>query len=250
MPNRILRDGILSSERVSRLSFAAEVFYRRIMSLVDDYGRYTADPVILRSMCYPRRVDQITLDQIEAWMAEATSREGLRPCERPLIRLYEVNGKQYLEVQDFGQTIRANKSKYPTPPDSTEKQPYAPANPRKREIAKTETETETDAKAEPVAVDDIAERMYARHPRKKNKPLVEMELVSFARKHGAAKLEDVDAVHGQWCASEEWQREGGRYVPALDRWISDEGYTQSPPRSGAAVRTMPVMRTPWAEAQA
>ena len=43
MPNRILRDTILRSERVARLSPTAELFYRRLMSVADDYGRYYAN---------------------------------------------------------------------------------------------------------------------------------------------------------------------------------------------------------------
>jgi hypothetical protein len=39
MPSRLLREGILDSEAVNALSFAAEVFYRRLMSVVDDFGR-------------------------------------------------------------------------------------------------------------------------------------------------------------------------------------------------------------------
>jgi hypothetical protein len=42
MPVRILREGILTSERVDTLSPAAEVFYRRLMSVVDDFGRFSA----------------------------------------------------------------------------------------------------------------------------------------------------------------------------------------------------------------
>ena len=44
MPNRILRDGILMSPRVNVLSSEAELFYRRLMSVVDDYGRFSAHP--------------------------------------------------------------------------------------------------------------------------------------------------------------------------------------------------------------
>ena len=51
MPNRILREGILSSERVDALSEGAEILYRRLMSVVDDYGRYFAHPTLIRSAC-------------------------------------------------------------------------------------------------------------------------------------------------------------------------------------------------------
>lgn len=110
MPTRILRDGILESERVDALSVDAELFYRRLMSRADDYGRYTADPVLLRSNLYPRRVDRVTIQQIETWLAEC--------CDgnEPLVQVYEVFGKPYLQIVNFGQRVRSE-SKYPPAPE-------------------------------------------------------------------------------------------------------------------------------------
>ena len=53
MPNMILREGILTSERVNSLTTEEEIFYRRLISVVDDYGRYYAKPELLRSACFP-----------------------------------------------------------------------------------------------------------------------------------------------------------------------------------------------------
>lgn len=108
MPNRILREGILTSDRVNSLGPAAELFYRRLMSVVDDYGRFDARPSVLRVSCYPLKVDSIREADISRSLAEA-QRAGL-------IALYEVGGKPFLQMQDFRQQERS-KSKYP-PPDS------------------------------------------------------------------------------------------------------------------------------------
>jgi hypothetical protein len=107
MPTRILRDGILDSERVDKLSFEAEVFYRRLMSVADDYGRFEADPVILRARCFPRRTDTITVQQIDSWLMETVKAE--------LATVYQLSRKRFVELRDFGQRIRS-KSKYPDPP--------------------------------------------------------------------------------------------------------------------------------------
>ncbi len=40
MPNRVIREGILNSQRVNKLTEPAELFYRRLMSVVDDFGRF------------------------------------------------------------------------------------------------------------------------------------------------------------------------------------------------------------------
>ena len=44
MPNRIIREGHLDSERVDQLSEQAENFYSRLRLVVDDYGRFEYSP--------------------------------------------------------------------------------------------------------------------------------------------------------------------------------------------------------------
>lgn len=110
MPNRILRESILDSEAVDQLSVAAEVFYRRLMSVVDDFGRFDARPSVLRSRCYPLRVTTAREADISRWLAE---------CEKAgLIVLYSVDGKQYLLFHKLGEP-RAKSSKFPAPPAGT-----------------------------------------------------------------------------------------------------------------------------------
>ena len=106
MANRILRDGILTSERVDLLDLGAEVFYRRLMSVVDDYGRYYAKPELLRSACYPLRPD-VLLDQVARWLQECS--------DARLLSTYTVQGKRYLELANFGQRTRT--PRYPGPPN-------------------------------------------------------------------------------------------------------------------------------------
>ena len=60
MPNRILREGILTSERVNNLSMMGELFYRRLFSVADDFGRYTANKKLLRTLVWTFRVDDVT----------------------------------------------------------------------------------------------------------------------------------------------------------------------------------------------
>jgi len=106
MPNRILREGILTSSAVARLGWAEEVFYRRLHSVVDDFGRYYADEGMLRAACYPRQLNKVSDSDIGKW---------LRACvDAALVRVYPAeDGERYLEVVKFGQQVRAKKSKFP-----------------------------------------------------------------------------------------------------------------------------------------
>lgn len=112
MPNRILRDGILTSEAVNSLSCLGEVFYRRLMSVVDDYGRYFAKPSLVRAACYPLQLERVKDMDVVKMMAEVCN---TKPT--PLVLAYEVSGKQYLQLENFKQQVRTN-AKFPAPPDA------------------------------------------------------------------------------------------------------------------------------------
>lgn len=107
MPDRILRQGIVSSDRMAQLTdWGAETFYRRLMSVVDDYGRYDGRPSMLRAYCYPVQLDKAPEATISQWLAECV-RVGL-------VMVYEVEGKPYVQLIDFNQRIQG-KPKWPAP---------------------------------------------------------------------------------------------------------------------------------------
>jgi|SRR5579862_1999294 len=110
MPSRILREGILTSERVDRIAGdpSVEVFYRRLQSVVDDYGLYDARPQLLRSALYPLRIDSVADSDIAGYLRECS--------DAGLVRLYSVEAKPYLQVLDFRQRTRAAKPRFPPPP--------------------------------------------------------------------------------------------------------------------------------------
>lgn len=111
MPNRIVRDGILFSVAISKLTPHAELLYRKLMSVVDDYGRFYAAPTaILISSCYPLQVGSVTSEEIECWLRELEQND--------LLEIYTVEGKATLEIRKFNQRRRANTSKFPTNPNN------------------------------------------------------------------------------------------------------------------------------------
>jgi hypothetical protein len=108
VPNRILREGILTSPRIAKLGWAEEVFYRRLHSVVDDFGRYFADVGLLRAACYPRQLNKVSDSDIGKWLTALV--------EAALVRVYPAqDGERYLELLDFRQQVRAKESKYPNP---------------------------------------------------------------------------------------------------------------------------------------
>lgn len=107
MPNRIVREGILTSEPVNSLDWAEEIFYRRLLSVVDDYGRYSADPRLLLAALYPLKLGSVSVPDVGKWLSKVSA--------AGLVREYSAEGKAYLEVTKFNQQCRAKRSKYPSP---------------------------------------------------------------------------------------------------------------------------------------
>ena len=107
MPNRIIKESICTSENLNNLSLEEEVFFYRLITQCDDFGRMDARPQILRAKCFPLRTDTIQQYDIESWL-QALVRENL-------IIIYTVDGKAYLQMVtwDKHQQKRAKKSKYP-----------------------------------------------------------------------------------------------------------------------------------------
>jgi hypothetical protein len=129
MPSRLLREGIIDSEAVNAVSFPAEVFYRRLMSVVDDFGRFDGRPSVLRSRLYPLKVDTVREADISRWIAECV--------KAGLIALYAVNragSPRWIACEKAGLAVsgderpyilfpklgspRSKESRYPDPPIS------------------------------------------------------------------------------------------------------------------------------------
>ncbi len=138
MPARLLREGILTSEAVDRLSVHAELLYRRLMSVADDWGLFHGNPKLIRAACYPLRLDQVSDDDIVRWIDECVAAGLIARCA--------FDGKPVIAILRFGQQQRSSTSKYlpkadaasiqaflrsahgtPTPPTSPTPPPTGPA---------------------------------------------------------------------------------------------------------------------------
>src|SRR5688572_15256505 len=92
MPTRLLREGILSSAKIDKLTgpITAEVFYRRLMSKVDDHGLFDARIAVLRSGLFPLNPDRLTEHNCLQLLTELINAK--------LITIYQIDGKPYLKM--------------------------------------------------------------------------------------------------------------------------------------------------------
>lgn len=115
MPQRFLKPGIVTSRRWDACSWAAQSFYIRIVTLVDDFGRYEADPVLLKSHAFPIREDVSTKQVVELCK---------ELHQQDLAIFYERDGKQFIQLTNWTERPRASVSKFQTF-DNTCKQMFA-----------------------------------------------------------------------------------------------------------------------------
>jgi uncharacterized phage protein (TIGR02220 family) len=104
MPQRFLKPGITTSKKWCSTSWVCQSFYIRLLTLVDDYGRYDAEPVLLKSHAFPLRED-IRASQVSALCKEMSQAQ--------LAIFYKADGKMYVQLTNWTERVRADESKFP-----------------------------------------------------------------------------------------------------------------------------------------
>ena len=108
MPNRIIKESIRLSKPVNSLADSMFRMWVYMITYVDDYGRGSADPQLLRNLLFPR-MSGITESKVAEDLADL--------ADRGMIRLYESEGEPYFYFPNWEkhQQIRAKRSKFPAP---------------------------------------------------------------------------------------------------------------------------------------
>ena len=122
MGNRILKESVVCSLKLSRLSWFERVMFDNLIVTADDYGVYHADPVLLSRRLFPR----------QQGVTEKMVREGLEHMEaQGLILRYTVDGEEYLKLAsgEKHQRLRNSRRKFPAPEEADPALPPDEAEP-------------------------------------------------------------------------------------------------------------------------
>lgn len=105
--SRLIRRGLLDSERFNALGWQAQSVYFRLLLVADDFGLYDARPPFLRAQLFGMCLDRVR---------ETDLKRALLECERAgLVRFYAAGDKPYLMIERYGQRGKG-RPKYPLPP--------------------------------------------------------------------------------------------------------------------------------------
>ena len=107
MPSRIIRDGILDSDKYAQLSDSARLLFFHLMLLADDYGCVHAGATFLRRRAF---FDSPNDARIAKLLGELVDVD--------LIRTYEHEQGCYAFIPRFRQRLDRYKLSHPKPPES------------------------------------------------------------------------------------------------------------------------------------
>lgn len=219
MPNRIIKESICTSEKISSLSDFEFRLWAGLIVSADDAGRGDARPAIIKGRVFPLR-ERVSAKDIESGL------HGL--AAKGCVSLYTVGGKPYFWFPTWGnhQRIRDCKPKFPGPEDADEQPlticgelPQVAAgcglNPIQSNTIQSENESESESNAR--EAQNIAfDAFWAVYPRKVGKGEARK---AFKKISQSAYPLLVPAVERQK-KTRQWQEDKGRFVPNPSTWLN------------------------------
>lgn len=140
MANRVLRDWT-TSEKIDQLTELGELFFVRLIMKADDHGCFHANAKLLKAALFPLK--DFTLKQMELCLKELKT--------AGIVEVYEVDGRPYLRIIDFGQRLRNMRSSFPQPADK----PLTTDSNKPPETKRNEVETESETETKRADFDDL-----------------------------------------------------------------------------------------------
>jgi hypothetical protein len=174
MPNRIIKESILTSESIDALNESAEILHYRLLVNADDQGRFMASPSSLASALFPLKTEKMNGQKLAA-LCRQIAADCRKLSEVGIIKLYTGSGRQYgyFPTWHEHQRIRNVRPKYAKPPkddndnndlvDLPQSADNSPQNDdslpqsvgKKLPESESESESESEGKKEKLAPENI-----------------------------------------------------------------------------------------------
>lgn len=207
MPNRYVREAAIESEKVNSLCWQAEVFYRRLLNRVDDFGRFTAHPELLRAAVFPMQLNKVSAADVGKLLLECEHADLLCTWKG------QLDGKPYLVMQRWEQG-RAKQSKYPEPPEDVRRRLHMFAN-----APDSDTDSDTDSDKRKL---EQAIRIYEAYPRKVARPKAIAAIRTALGKIAFEALLRRTELYAKSVASKDPQ-----YIPYPATWFNQERFNDA-----------------------
>ena len=224
MGNRMMRESLLESEKISALSDFDFRLWISLILLADDYGVVDARPAIIKGHGFPLR-ERVTIKDISDGLRRLTAGR----C----VSSYMVGGKPYVQFSNWSdyQRVRDSKHKYPTIEE-------ADIRGELPQVAAScgELPPEPEPKQEP----ELEHRTQTPRTRAESGRFAEFWSVypNKVKKQDAAKawssgrldsIADKIIADVQLRCATEWQGDGARYVPHPTTYLHQRRWEDETP---------------------
>lgn len=159
------------------------------------------------------------------------TRIPVKLIEEAVQRLLDIG---WLETKELSGEISHPAAAKPQEPDASRAR-VPEGKERREENAPTYAQPDAEACGLPVdRLFDAAEvflRMWARHPKRSDRILAEQvftQLLAEFPVDPAGRARQIEQGHATWCASDDWQREGGRFAPKLVNFLRSGDWAEVP----------------------
>lgn len=232
MPQRFLRPGITTSERWNSVSFEAQSLFIRILTLVDDFGRYDARIPILHGQCFAMRSD------VKA-QRTAALRQELK--DAGLISVYSVGGREYLQVSQWQERARSTTSRFPDPQDSAADCEQVVVIPQDSAASLAIDHRSSIIVPRPSDIAISSETMigtfeefWQSYPKKVGKADAER---AWAKHRCANILPQILTAIRKCKISADWTKDAGQFIPHPATWLNRRGWEDelAPARNGSSL---------------
>jgi hypothetical protein len=226
MPNRIIKESVCTSDSIDQLGWFEEVLFYRLIVNCDDFGRFDGRTAVIKNRLFPLK-DNLTLKNVESAINKL-ARVGL-------VVPYESGGKPFLSLPTWNehQSVRAKRSRYPEP-ESICKQLQSDDSKCPRNPIQSESNSKSESESKPARVrEEEFERFWKCYPRKEGK---EKARTAFGKV--GVPLETLLTAVEQHKKSEQWQKDGGKFIPHPATWLNGKRWEDEMNCTKTAGRTL------------
>lgn len=219
MPNRIIRESCRTSPTLAKLSSDAERLFWRLTTFADDFGRFPAEPSIVRGACFP----------LQAIYSTGRTKKLINELHaNNLIQLYQVGDHAYgvFLTWERHQQRRAKVSKYPQPPADANICEHMRADVPVFEESRNRIRGIVFEESDATRLDDF-ETFWTTYPKKTGKGAARKAWV----RQTANGLPPLDALLRSLDAHKQsvpWEKDDGQYIPNPATWLNQERWNDEP----------------------
>ena len=226
MPNRIIKESIARSEKISGLTDFQFRLWVHLITYVDDFGRGDARAAIIKGACFPFR-ERLANKDIEKGIAEL--------ADAGCVGLYKVDGKPYLYLPNWDehQRVRNKVSKFPSPEDADEDTHLAASCGELPQVA--------------ARIQNPESRIRIQNPNPESRPAQAREEAfevfwkAYPRNEGKQKAKTaflktdvplevlLEAIEEQK-KSAQWSKNNGEFIPHASTWLNGRRWEDEMPQ--------------------